>query len=128
MEKQGLFSQPSFGVARSIDMLSQLLFSRSLAVGLAKLAPVVGLFVFVASVEAGGSSAWTDVWRVAMSVGLGIFITLVGAIYKNIERRMGEVEAAIRTSLLPRAEFEALYENINRALERIENKLEHRKG
>ncbi len=90
--------------------------------GLAKATPYVGAFVIVVSVveSSQSNSPWTDLWRVAISVSLGIFVTLVGMIYHNMETRVSNLER----SDLPRLEYEMRHTEVQRQIDRIEKHLE----
>lgn len=88
---------------------------------LAKITPYIGGAVIVASIiQTQDSSPLTDLWRVAISVALGVFVTLVGMIYHNMESRVGTVES----NYMPRLEYTARSAELDRHLERIEKHLE----
>jgi len=90
------------------------------ALVLAKVAPWVGGLTFFAAIEATGSTdAWTEVWRICMSAGLGIFVTLVGAIYKNMDRRLEALEEAAKNDFVPRKEYDSRHDDMIRQLDMI---------
>jgi hypothetical protein len=99
-----------------------IVLTRHLALILAKVAPLLGVFVFVSSVEAttAQTSAWTDMWRIGMSVALGVFVTLVGAIYQNLNRRLEAVETVARQDLVTRREYDGRHSDLVHQLDRIE--------
>jgi len=88
---------------------------------LAKAAPYLGGFVIFASFQNTGDTWTATIWRTAISVALATFVTLVGAIYQNLNRRLEVLEAAARGELLPRKEYEARHEDLKQQLTRIEN-------
>jgi hypothetical protein len=90
--------------------------------GLAKAAPLVGGVVIISSIIDSSQqiSPWTDVWRVAISVSLGVFITLVGMIYHNMESRTANLEK----NCLGRTEYDMRNLDLERHLDRIEKHLE----
>lgn len=90
--------------------------------GLAKVAPIVGGIVIISSIIDSGqqSTPWTDIWRVAISVALGIFITLVGMIYHNMENRV----AMLEKNCLGRTEYDMRNLDLERHLDRMEKHLE----
>lgn len=99
---------------------------------LAKISPVIGGFVILSSFQASSSSPgpWVELWRIAMSVALGVFVALVGAIYQNINRRLETVEATVRTiqreagcNFVSRSEYDGRHNDVVRQLDRIENAL-----
>ena len=102
-----------------IDMVS---LSKHGALLLAKIAPFVGLTMIIAAFETeGAGNLWIGVWRIALSVALGIFVALVGAIYQNLSRRLETLEVAAKTDFLPRREYDARHGDVIRQLDRIEN-------
>ena len=109
----------------------QVMFSKSIILLLAKIAPWIGAFVFLASIESSGvSDAWTQLWRIGMSAGLGIFVALVGAIYRNMERRQTATEKdieEIRRDFLPRSEYSSRHDDVLRQFDRIYNAVMSRK-
>jgi hypothetical protein len=90
--------------------------------GLAKAAPLVGGVVIISSLidASQQTTPWTDVWRVAISVALGVFITLVGMIYHNMENRV----AGLEKNCLGRTEYDMRNIDLERHLDRIEKHLE----
>lgn len=97
--------------------------SRNGVLVLAKIAPFLGGVVFVSSLEATAKEAdiWVDLWRVGMSVGLGVFVTLVGAIYQNLNKRLERIEIATKNDFVPRQEYDSRHEDVKDQLNRIEN-------
>ena len=59
---------------------------------LAKIAPLLGAALIVVSLQAGHESTFADIWRIGMSVALGVFVALVGAIYQNLNKRIEALE------------------------------------
>ena len=109
----------------------QIMYSKAVVMLLAKLAPWLGAFVFLASIEATKSEdTWTQLWRIGMSAGLGIFVALVGAIYRNMEKRQTAVEnaiAEIRRDFLPRTEYSSRHDDLIKQFDRIYNAVMTRK-
>jgi len=102
-----------------------IVLTRHLTLLLAKIAPLLGAFVFVSSIEAttANSTMWSDMWRIGMSVALGVFITLVGMIYQNLNRRLETLENVAREEMVPRREYDHRHEDLINRLNRIENAL-----
>src|SRR5208337_2477436 len=91
---------------------------------LAKISPAIGLVVIVASLELDGEAGfWPGVWRISMSIALGVFVTLVGAIYQNLNRRLEAIELSAKNDFVPRKEYDSRQQDMIRQLERIENLL-----
>jgi hypothetical protein len=107
-----------------MDMTS---LSRHAALVLAKIAPLIGGFVVIASFQDTSGNVWTEAWRIGMSVGLGVFIALVGAIYQNLNRRLESLETAAKTDLVPRREYDSRHGDLVKQLDRIEAVLLGRK-
>lgn len=58
-------------------------------------APYAGLLTIVAAVQGESSSSGSssgEIWRIVMTGCLTIFVTLVGVIYSNINKRIDELE------------------------------------
>lgn len=93
-----------------------------IASGLAKAAPLVGGVVIISSIidASQEGTPWTDVWRIAISISLGVFITLVGMIYHNMENRTANLEK----NCLGRTEYDRANLELERHLDRIEKHLE----
>lgn len=67
------------------------LILRLLGIGtISKITPVFGGITFVAAVQSELNSPWVDVWRLTLTLGIGIFVTLCGVIWRDINRRMRE--------------------------------------
>jgi len=94
---------------------------KNLTLFLAKISPVIGGFVILASFESdgGGNSPWTEIWRISMSVALGVFVALVGMIYKNINDRLENMEKRQELYVTLR-EYDARHEDMKNQLDRIE--------
>jgi hypothetical protein len=58
-----------------------------------------------------------------MSLALGVFVTLVGAIYQNLNRRLEGLEKAAEEKLVTRREYDQWKETISKQLTRIEDAL-----
>jgi hypothetical protein len=97
--------------------------SRHLAALLAKIAPVVGGVVIVTSFQTNASGFMGELWRISMSVALGVFITLVGAIYQNLNRRIESLETAAKSDFVSRREYDATKDLMIKQLNRIEELL-----
>lgn len=88
---------------------------------LSKIAPVIGGVTIIASlIDTDSSSTWSALWRIAISVSLGVFVALVGMIYHNIESRVSKLEV----SSVPEGEYEMRHIDLQKNLERIEKHLE----
>lgn len=60
------------------------------------MAPATGWSVVtMAALDAGSGS---DIWRAILTVGLGIFVALVGVIYRDQNRRMATFEGSLKSS------------------------------
>lgn len=104
--------------------------SRQFSDVLAKIAPGIGLLLFVASVEVGDTGAWTDVWRITLSTALAVFVTLVGVIYNDMKRRQKQNEdeiKEIKEKYMPRGEYGMRHEDIKEDLKEIKNRLERKR-
>jgi len=93
---------------------------KNLTLFLAKISPIIGGFVIVASLESDGSGGpWTEIWRISMSVALGVFVALVGMIYKNINDRLENMEKRQELYVTLR-EYDARHADMKTQLDRIE--------
>jgi len=99
------------------------LISKHLALFLAKVAPFVGAFAFIASVEATptAESPWLTLWRIGLTAAIGIFVGLAGAIYHNVTNRIGSLEKLAKDDLVPRREHAVELKGIKEQLDRIEH-------
>lgn len=89
-----------------------------------KLAPIVGAATVTAAVfQMNAESPWSTLWRLGISILLGVFVTLVGAIYQNLNRRLGSLEGAAKSDFVPRVEYDRRHEDLLRQLDRIEDAL-----
>ena len=93
----------------------------------AKVAPWVGGTMVLAALEADGrSDLGTEIWRVTLSVILGIFVALAGTIYRDVNRRIAALEAA-RDGFVPRKEYDERHNDVKESLNRIEAAIMGRK-
>lgn len=67
-------------------------FIQSVGHYLAQLSPIVALCLIVAALLADDVGAATDIWRIVISIALGVFVTLAGMIYHNLESRVSRIE------------------------------------
>lgn len=105
-----------------MNQKGSIVLTRHLALLLAKIAPVIGVFVFISAIQATGSEVglWTELWRIGMSIGLGIFVTLVGMIYQNLNKRLEVLENVAREDMVPRKEYDHRHDDLIDRLKRIE--------
>lgn len=88
---------------------------------LARIAPVVGGATIIIAVQAPPpNDPWGEVWRIGLSTCLGIFVTLAGLIYKNINDRVGKLESAAKDEFVPRREYESRHADIMRQIDRLQ--------
>ena len=104
-----------------------LIITKHVAAVLARVSPVVGLVVIFSSVESHEGGPWTEIWRIALSIALGVFVALVGAIYQNINRRVESFELAAKTDFVPRKEYESRHQDLMSRFDRIEDLITGRK-
>ena len=93
---------------------------------IAFIAPVVGGAVIIASIIDSPSNADDGVWKTLISMGLGIFITLVGVIYYNMKESQSALErrlTKIEENSISRYEIKLCIDAIDAQLSRIENHL-----
>lgn len=55
-----------------------------------KVTNVVGLICFALALETSGTTS--EIWKTLLTVGIGIFVTLVGVIYKNIDKKFDGID------------------------------------
>lgn len=56
-----------------------------------KVTPILGGLTFIAALQAQAeSSPWVDLWRMGVTLGIGIFVTLCGVIWRDLNRRLDE--------------------------------------
>lgn len=70
------------------------------------MAPLFGAVSFFASLQllvlqqsTVEAPAVLDLWRVALTLGIGIFVTLVGVIYKDQNEKISEIKVAIKVAM-----------------------------
>ncbi len=99
--------------------------SRQLSDVLAKIAPGLALLLFISSVEVGETQgAWTDVWRITLSAGLVVFITLVGVIYNDMKKKQRDLEdnvKDVREKFVPRTEYGLRHDELKGDLKDIKD-------
>ena len=96
------------------------------------IAPLIGGLTVYSSLQLDTSGDhWQDVWRVGMSVGLGIFVTLVGMIYRGIDSRIKDLEkvtndkfVTIREHDQRHAELMARFDDLVVRFSHLENRLD----
>ena len=60
-----------------------------------KMAPLFGGITFIAAVQAQvETSPFVEIWRFTLTLGIGIFVTLCGVIWRDLNRRLMEQERA----------------------------------
>jgi hypothetical protein len=105
--------------------------SRQVSDVLAKIAPGLALLLFISSVEVGETQgAWTDVWRITLSAGLAVFITLVGVIYNDMKKKQRDLEdnvKDVREKFVPRTEYGLRHDELKDDLKDIKERLDKRR-
>jgi len=102
--------------------------TKQTALVFAKIAPLVGAAAFVAAIEAGGADGgpWAELWRIGISSALAVFISLVGMIYQNMNRRLNILETAARDDFVSHREYEGRHNDLKEQLDRIERLMERK--
>ena len=88
---------------------------------LSRVSPVVGFVIIAAAIIADESS---DTWKISLSVALGVFVTLTGMIYHNLESRLSKVE----DDALPRREFEIAHKAVQEYVDTSQRALKDQLG
>jgi hypothetical protein len=98
--------------------------------GLSFLAPLVGGVTVYSSLQAEipGSDHWQDVWRVGMSIGLGVFVTLVGMIYKGMDARIKDLEKAANDKFVTIREYDLRHTELVKRLDEMVARSSHMEG
>lgn len=91
---------------------------------LAKIAPILGVSVILLSFQDSGIGPISDAWRIMMSTALAVFVTLVGAIYQNLNRRLEALEVAAKNDFVPRREYDQRHQDLRDSQQRIEDKID----
>lgn len=100
---------------------------KNLVLVLAKVSPVIGVLAIFTSIQATGTNGSTtgyDLWRIAMTALVAAFVTLAGAIYQNMNRRIEILEKAkdeAPREYLRREEYEQRHKDMKEQMNRIEN-------
>ena len=77
-------------LANTMKLLLAKVFGAS---ALSKVTPLVGGFTMWAVIQAQvESSPWVEIWRMLLTLGIGIFVTLCGVIWRDMNRRQEEQE------------------------------------
>jgi hypothetical protein len=87
---------------------------------LAVTSPLLGGLLILLAVDS-PNGAWNDVFRIVISIVLGVFVTLVGMLYHNLENRIKKIEDFSIT----RYEFKMSQDPLIAQLGRIEKHLEN---
>lgn len=101
-------------------IIMQGILTKNVYLLLAKSAPVLGGALVLASLQAASESLGATIWRIVLSAALAVFVTMVGAIYQNLNRRIESLEDAAKTQLVQRNEYETYTVMIKGQLDRIE--------
>ena len=101
--------------------MNMISISKHVALSLAKVAPFLGLTMIIAAFQTeGNGSMWLGIWRIVLSVAMGVFVARVGAIYQNLHRRLESREITAKNDFVPRREYDARHAELIRQLDRIE--------
>jgi hypothetical protein len=82
--------------------------------------PLLGILVILSVLESNSGGSLDEIWRLFMSVGLGILVTLLGALYHNMDRRLTVIES----KFIGREEYDRMCKDLVDHLSRIETHLE----
>ena len=101
-----------------------MVITKQVVLTLAKVAPFLGGTLVLLSFQVNAATGLSDLWRIIMSVCLAVFVTLVGAIYQNLNRRLEVLEVTAKNDLVSRREYDTRHNDLIRQLDRIEKALE----
>ena len=88
---------------------------------MARLSPLFGFLTLFYILQAdSGNGAWVEIWRVLLSVGLGVVVTLLGMLHHNSDRRISIIEERY----ISREEYNVRHLELVEHLKRIETHLE----
>jgi hypothetical protein len=91
-----------------------------IALLVAKSAPVIAAVTLISSVESSPADPWTAVFRIGISSAVGVFLTLIGLVYLNLDKRITDIEK----EHVPRNEYSGQLENLKEWTKNIERKID----
>ncbi len=68
-----------------------------------------------------------DSWRTIVVALLSILVALIAVVYRDLSRRLHNLESATREDFVPRKEYDTTVMRIEKAVERIEKAVDRRR-